>query len=206
MSDADASHDLVEAGLWLSVSEIARQKDKSRQAIAKRVDSLVEAGLLETRPGPGGTKLVNLAQFDRAVGEVGDAFKEAAAETRAEAEIDITSPASPVLRDHQSRAAQYTADLKFLDLEERLGRLVPIEEAKTGGIKIGEAVVRIIGRLPTYAEAMTAVAVKDGVQGSRGLFKDIERELRVAIAEAIGEIAGAAVPSTIDPGEDGSPA
>jgi DNA-binding IscR family transcriptional regulator len=203
MSDDD---DLAEVGLWLSVSEIARQKDKSRQAIAKRVDSLVEAGLLETRPGPGGTKLVNLAQFDRAVGEVGDAFKEAAAETRAEAEIDTTSPASPVLRDHQSRAAQYTADLKFLDLEERLGRLVPIEEAKTGGVKIGEAVVRIIGRLPTYAEAMTAVAVKDGVQGSRGLFKDIERDLRIAIAEAIGEIAGAAVPSTIDPGEDSSPA
>jgi DNA-binding IscR family transcriptional regulator len=198
------AHDLVEAGLWLSVSEIARQKDKSRQAIAKRVDSLVEAGLLETRPGPGGTKLVNLAQFDRAVGEVGDAFKESAAETRAEIEID-TSPASPALRDHQSRAAQYTADLKFLDLEERLGRLVPIEEAKIGGIKIGEAVVRIIGRLPTYAEAMTAIAVKDGVQGSRGLFKDIERDLRVAIAEAIGEIARAAVPSTIDPGEDSSP-
>jgi hypothetical protein len=110
------------------------------------------------------------------------------------------------LRDHQSRAAQYTADLKFLDLEERLGRLVPIEEAKIGGVKIGEAVVRIIGRLPTYAEAMTAAAVKDGVQGSRGLFKDIERELRVAIAEAIGEIARAAVPSTIDPGEDSSPA
>jgi DNA-binding IscR family transcriptional regulator len=205
MSD-DAGDDLADVGLWLSVSEIARQKDKSRQAIAKRVDSLVEAGLLETRPGSGGTKLVNLAQFDRAVGEVGDAFKEAAAETRAEAEIDTASPASPVLRDHQSRAAQYTADLKFLDLEERLGRLVPIEEAKTGGVKIGEAVVRIIGRLPTYAEAMTAVAVKDGVQGSRGLFKDIERDLRVAIAAAIGEIAGAAVPSTIDPGEDGSPA
>lgn len=198
--------DLVEAGLWLSVSEIARQKDKSRQAIAKRVDSLVEAGLLETRPGPGGTKLVNLAQFDRAVGEVGDAFKESAAETRAEAELEATAVASPALRDHQSRAAQYTADLKFLDLEERLGRLVPIDEAKAGGVAIGEAVVRIMGRLATYAEAMNAAAVKDGVQGCRGMLKDIERDLRVAMAEAIGEIARAAVPSSIDPGEDSSPA
>jgi len=200
------SGDLVEDGLWLSISDIARERGKSRQAIAKRVDSLVEAGLLDTRPGPGGTKLVNLAQFDRAVGEVGDAFKESAAETRAEAEAETNSPASPALRDHQSRAAQYTADLKFLDLEERLGRLVPIDEAKAGGVKIGEAVVRIMGRLPTYAEAMSAAATKDGVQGCRGLLKDIERELRVAMAEAIGEIARAAVPSTIDPGEDSSPA
>jgi len=200
------SGDLVEDGLWLSISDIARERGKSRQAIAKRVDSLVEAGLLDTRPGPGGTKLVNLAQFDRAVGEVGDAFKEGAAETRAEAEAETNSPASPALRDHQSRAAQYTADLKFLDLEERLGRLVPIDEAKAGGVKIGEAVVRIMGRLPTYAEAMSAAATKDGVQGCRGLLKDIERELRVAMAEAIGEIARAAVPSTIDPGEDSSPA
>jgi hypothetical protein len=204
MSD-EARLDL-DAGLWLSVSEIARQKDKSRQAIAKRVDALVAEGKLETRPGPSGTKLVNLAQFDRAVGETGDAFKEAAAETRAEAEGGGDQPASPALRDHQARAAQYTADLKYLDLEERLGRLVPIDEARAGGVKIGEAVVRIIGRLPTYAEAMTAIAVKDGVQGVRGKLKDTERELRAAIAEAIGEIVGAAVPSTIEPGEGDAPA
>lgn len=194
------SDDLLD-GLWLSVSEIARQKNKSRQAIAKRVDSLVDAGLLETRAGDGGTKLVNLAQFDRAVGDTGDAFKEASAEGRAEIEADPTAVASPVLRDHQSRAAKYTADLKFLDLEERLGRLVPLDEVKSGGIKIGEAVVRIIGRLPTYAEAMAAACGKDGVQGARGMFKDIERDLRTAMAGEIGKIVGAAVPATIEPGE-----
>jgi DNA-binding IscR family transcriptional regulator len=194
----------LDLGLWLSISEIARQRDKSRQAIAKRVDSLVEAGLLETKPGPNGTKLVNLAQFDRAVGETGDAFKEAGAETKAEAETE--TPASPALRDHQARAAQYSADLKFLDLEERLGRLVPIDEAKFAGVKIGEAVVRIVGRLPTYAETITASAVKDGVPGSRAALKEIERDVRAAIADALREIIGAAVPSTIEPGEDDVPA
>ena len=108
-------------GLWLSISEIARLKGKSRQAIAKRVALLV-ARASYTRPGENGTKLVNLAQFDRVVGEVGDAIKEGAAETRAEIEA-AEAPASPALRDHQARAAKYAADLKFLDLEERLGRL-----------------------------------------------------------------------------------
>ncbi|MFZ5715769.1 MAG: hypothetical protein ACOY3N_23325 [Bradyrhizobium sp.] len=198
----EATLDLVEAGLWLSVSEIAREKNKSRQAIAKRVDALVAEGKVETRPGPNGTKLVNLAQFDRAVGEVGDAVKEGAAETRAELDAGDT-PESPALRSHQARAAQYSADLKFLDLEERLGRLVPIDEVKAGGIRIGEAVVRVLGRLASYAEGVTAVAVKDGVQGARGMLKDIERELRTEIAEEIGKIVSAAVPSTIEPSGEG---
>jgi hypothetical protein len=128
----------LDAGLWLSVSEIARQRGKSRQAIAKRVAELVEAGKLETRPGPNGTKLVHLAQFDRAVGETGDAFKETAAETRAELDAGAgADPTSPALRDHQARAAQYSADLKYLELEERLGRLVPVAEVKEAGQKAG---------------------------------------------------------------------
>lgn len=198
--------DLVEAGLWLSVSEIARQKDKSRQAIAKRVDSLVEAGLLETRPGPSGTKLVNLAQFDRAVGDTGDAFKEAAAETRAAEAGAGADPTTARKRDHQARSEQYTADLKFLDLEERLGRLVPVAEVKDAGMKAAEAIVRIVDRLPTYAEALAGAAVKDGTAGARGQLKEIARELRTAIADAMDVIAAEAEPSTIEPGEVTDPA
>jgi biotin operon repressor len=191
-------NDDLDAGLWLSISDIAEQKGKSRQAIHKRVTQLEAEGKVETRPGANGTKLVNLAQYDRAVGETGDAFKEAAAETRAEND-GSSEPSSPVLRDHQSRNAQYSADLKYLELEERLGRLVPIEEAKEGGIKIGEAVVKILGRLPTFAEQITAAAVRDGVAASRALLKDIERDMRTAIAAELSRIAGAAVPASIEP-------
>ncbi|WP_316234978.1 hypothetical protein [Bradyrhizobium sp. SZCCHNR1058] len=202
---ADESRLDLDAGLWLSVSEIARQRGKSRQAIAKRVAELVEAGKLETRPGPAGTKLVNLAQFDRAVGETGDAFKEAAAETRAEQETGA-DPASPALRDHQARAAQYSADLKFLDLEERLGRLVPAAEVKEAGQRAAEAIVRIVDRLPTFAEAVAVATAKDGTQGARAALKDIARELRASITDAIGVIAADATPSTIEPGHEGEPA
>jgi hypothetical protein len=110
------------------------------------------------------------------------------------------------LRDHQARAAQYTADLKFLDLEERLGRLVPVAEVKDAGQKAAEAIVRIVDRLPTYAEALAVVAVKDGTAGARGKLKDIARELRTAIADAMDVIASEAEPSTIEPGEVTDPA
>ena len=177
----------LDAGLWLSVSDIARQKGKSRQAIAKRVDSLVEVGKLETKPGARGTKLVNLAQFDRAIGDVGDAVKEGAAETRAEAEGDANK--NPALRDHQARAAQYTADLKFLDLEERLGRLVPVAEVADAAAKSAEATVRIIDRLPTYADAIAAAVGRDGLAGAREKFKEIAREMRADIAVSFCELA-----------------
>jgi DNA-binding IscR family transcriptional regulator len=187
-------------GLWLSISEIARLKGKSRQAIAKRVAPLVAHGLLDARLGKNGTKLINLAQFDRAVGEVGDAIKEGAAETRAEIEAD-EAPASPALRDHQARAAQYAADLKFLDLEERLGRLVPVAEVEDAAAKCAEATVRIIDRLPTYADSIASAVGKDGPAGARAKLKDIARELRNGIAEAHGQLARKAEPMALGPAD-----
>jgi hypothetical protein len=193
------SHDLTD-GLWLSISEIARLKGKSRQAIAKRIALLVAKGLLDTRPGENGTKLVNLARFDRVVGEVGDASKEGAAETRAAIEA-AEAPASPALRDHQARAAQYAADLKFLDLEERIGRLVPVVEVEEAAAKCAEATVRIIDRLPTYADSIASAVGKDGPAGARAKLKEIARELRGGIAEAHGELARKAEPMVLAPAD-----
>ncbi len=189
-------------GLWLSISEIARLKGISRQAIAKRIGPLTAHGLLDVQSGENGAKLINLAQFDRAVGEVGDAIKEGAAETRAEMAADV--PASPALRDHQARAAQYAADLKFLDLEERLGRLVPVVEVEEASAKCAEATVRVIDRLPTYADSIASAVGKDGPAGARAKLKEIAREMRVEIAAAHGELARKAEPMTLEPDFDES--
>lgn len=194
----------LDGGLWLSISEIARLKDKSRQAIAKRVDALVEAGKLQTRPGDGGTKLVHLAQFDRAVGDTGDAFKESAAETRAEVEADDSK--NPALRDHQTRKAQYEADLKQMDLEERLGRLIPVVEVEDAAQRAAEAIVRVIDRLPSFAEKVAAAVGKDGPVGARGALKEIARKIRQSAAEAMGVLAGRAEALTIEPIADDEPA
>lgn len=191
--------DLLDDGLWETVADLARRKGIARQSLHERIDRLESDGLITVRR-EGRTKLVNVAEYDRAVGQAGDAFKEAAAETRAENESGDTPPA---LRDHQARAAQYAADLKFLDLEERLGRLVPIEEVKAAGVEIGEAVVNILGGLSAHAEGVAAVAAKDGVQGVRGALKDVEHKLRAEVAKAIGKLVGDAVPATIEPADSG---
>jgi hypothetical protein len=186
---------LDELGLWESVAAVARRKGITRQSLNERVDRLKADGLITVRRD-GRSKLINVAEFDRAVGETGDAIKEGAAATRAD---DGDAEKNPALRDHQARAAQYTADLKFLDLEERLGRLVPVAEVEDAAAKCAEATVRIIDRLPTYADAIAAAVGKDGPAGARAKLKEIARELRTGIAEAHGELARKAEPMALEP-------
>lgn len=187
----------LESGLWQSVSEIARAKQKSRQAIAKRVKSLVDDGKLTTKPGPRGTVLVNVAAFDRLVGEVADVAREIGAETKAEQEATGTA-ANGKFRDAATREKQYSADIKFLDLEERLGRLVPIGELEDAAAKAAEAMIRVIDRLPAQNERVSGAVGKDGPAGARTVLKEIARELRASIAEAMTTLANLAGPATID--------
>jgi len=190
--------DLLDVGLWESVAEVARRKGITRQSLNERVDRLESEGLITVKRA-GRAKMINVAEFDRVVGDIGDAVKEGAAITRAEAEgVDDKNPA---LRDHQARAAQYTADLKYLDLEERLGRLVPVGEVEDAATKCAEAVVRVIDRLPTYADVVAAAVGKDGPAGARAKLKEIAREIRQSIAESYGELARKAEPMTLAPAD-----
>ena len=72
---------------------------------------------------------------------------------------------------------------------------------KEAGQKAGEKIVSIVDGLPTFAEAIAAAAVKDGVQGVRGRLKEIARDLRAAIADAMEMLASEAEPSMIEPDE-----
>lgn len=187
----------LEAGLWLTISEIADKKGKSRQAISKRVARLVEDGKLETRDGANGTKLVNLAAYDDAVGEVGDPSKEQAAETAQEAAVD--QPQEPNrFRDAATRAKEYDADIKFLERAKLLKQVVPIGDVDAAATKIAETMVRVIDRLPMESERVLGAADKDRLGGIRAVLKEIAREQRVALAKALTELGSTAVTPTID--------
>lgn len=194
--------DLLDVGLWETVADLAKRKGIARQSLHERVDRLEADGLITVRR-EGRSKLINVAEFDRAVGEVGDAVKEAAFAAR---DPEVDADKNPALRDHQARAAQYGADLKFLDLEERLGRLIPVAEVEEAAQRAAEAIVRVIDRMPSYAEAIAAGVAKDGSHGARGALKEMAREIRQGVAEAMGVLAGAAEPLTIEPSADNEPA
>ena len=63
-------------GYWATLSELARQRGVDRSAISCRVARYEALGLLKTRPGKQGSKLVNVAEFDRVAKETTDSPRE----------------------------------------------------------------------------------------------------------------------------------
>ena len=178
----------IEAGAWLSVSDLAASRGLAKATVSERVSRLVQAGLVSVRPGAGRTKLVNVAEFDRAVGDTTDLGQAASAKVAKAAEPSN----SGAYTAEQARHMAYKADLARLDLEERLGKLVPVDQLSAACRKVAEVCVRQLGGLPGRADAMAAAVAKDGVTGARSLFRQIEVELREAFCRELETLAEAA--------------
>jgi hypothetical protein len=193
----------LEGGLWLPIGEIARIKRRSKQAISKRVAVLAADGKLTTRKGEGGTKLVNLAAYNLAIGETGDPAKELALETAADADAPATSdtaaPAQPGYRDAQTRKTQFEADLRELELRQKLGELVPLADVKEADEQIAAIIVRVLERKLTRVDELAAAVGQNGAQGCRAKLKEIIREERLAIADALRAAKAAEAPDAQSP-------
>ncbi|WP_217577340.1 winged helix-turn-helix domain-containing protein [Mesorhizobium sp. GbtcB19] len=169
-------------GVWKSLSELAAMRGVSKVAIKKRVDKFEKEGLLETRR-EGRERLVDLAAFDKAIGVAGDAYREQSAETVREEKAEASGPPS-ALRDAQTEKAQWEARRSALDVSERLGKLVPVAEVETAMVRAGEAIVRAIEQLPSFAgEIMTAA--REGEPALRRKLRDIKDQLRRRAADAL---------------------
>ena len=168
--------------LWVTVSELANIKGVKKQAVSKRLKGLEERGLVSTKPGPRGSKLVNRAEYDHAIGEAGDAVKENAAETvKAE-------PRDPRLRDAQADKVSYEAELRKLDLAERRGQVVAIsgpDGVEAAMVRAGEIITRQIESLPRRADELATVVARDGAAGARVKLKEIARDMQKKVAEAL---------------------
>jgi DNA-binding MarR family transcriptional regulator len=167
---------------WLTISDLAREKGVDKSAISRRVSRLEEQGLLTTRT-TGRVKLVNLAEFDRAIANTGNAVQELNARGATAADEGDGS-GNPILAREQARRAAYDADLKSLDLQERLKNLVKADEMTLAVTEVAMALAQAIDALPGRAEALAAVVGKDGATGLRAALKAVARELRETLARA----------------------
>jgi DNA-binding transcriptional ArsR family regulator len=169
-------------GVWKSLSEIAAMRGVSKMAIKKRVDKFESAGLVTTRR-EGRERLVDLAAYDKAVGYAGDAYREQAAETVREEKAE-PSGQSGALRDAQTEKAQWEARRSALDVSERMGKLVPVAEVETAMVRAGEAIVRAIEQLPSFANEIMS-ASREGEPALRRKLRDIKDQLRRRAADAL---------------------
>lgn len=183
-------HAELDDGLWLSVTELAARKGVRKSTISEKVSRLVDAGRLATKPGKGKAKLINLAQYDLAVGEVGDVAKEVGAVTKKIAPSDGTIEAGgQKFRDEQTREKAYAADLKFLDLEQRRGNLLPVSEFDVAAEDAASRIADIVDGLLAQDSELAAIAIKEGENGMRAALKRIVRQQRQKIVEAMKEMA-----------------
>lgn len=176
-------------GVWLTVSEIARRKGVSHQAVSKRVKSLEADGKISPRRD-GRKTLIDLVEYDRAVGDFGDAAREAAAETVRAGKPEPTTKPNALpdgMRDAQLERVRYEARMKALDYAERTGQLVPV--AGPGGIE--DAMVVAAEKILSVLELMLraapdlVVAAREGEPAARREIRKVIHAQRVAIGDAM---------------------
>ena len=180
-------------GFWLSVTELARQRGVDKAAISRRAKRYEAQGLLTPRAGKGGVKMINVAEFNRAAGEATDAVRALNGAGGGQmASPAAAAPGDPILAREQARRASYDADLKKLELQERLGELVPAKDVQEAIVVLSENFVRALDQMPSRAEEGFAEATKGGVAGLRvfirslanGARDTVERDLKTLVVGA----------------------
>jgi hypothetical protein len=187
-------HPELDDGLWLSVTDLAQRKGVRKSTISEKVARLVDAGLLTTKPGKGNLKLINVAQYDVAIGEVGDGARESGAATKAanaasDAGATMQPPIDPRLRDEQTRDKAYSADMKYLLLEKMRGNLLVVEEFDAVAEDAAGRIADVIDGLMAQDSDLTAIAIREGENGMRAALKRIVREQRQQVVSALKDMA-----------------
>ncbi len=178
-------------GLWATVTELAAMKGLKKAAVSERVTRLEQRGLLETRSGKGRSKLINVAAFDRAIGEVADLAREQGARTRRDAAGDITptGAANSSYTREQARHMAYKADMAQMDLAERTNRILRADKVLEATTVGAEEIVRLIDQIVGWSDDIASAYDRGQSLAVRALLKVKVEELRTRIADRFSEMA-----------------
>jgi len=183
--------------LWISISELARRKGISQQAVSDRISRLGDK--IELRPGRGRERLVNIAQYDQLTGDNSFLPQTAAAATVRMLENSPLAPAQQAapggggrtISDVQKEKLLYDTGLTALKYAEARSEVLPIDGdhgVAQASREIGDAFRQAVGRLHMRAAEAVAVGAKDGVIGMRALLKSAERDILRSLATALAAI------------------
>jgi biotin operon repressor len=176
------------SGLWLSLGDLAAARGVSKQAISKNLKDWAGRGIVVATRMAGRSLLVNVAQYDRARGEVGHTVRDQQPGEELPAPRGGTASNDPVFAREQAREKAYAADLKKLDLGERSRSLVPLDRAIDEAKTVIAPLVLVLDRLPGRAEDLAAAVAEGGSQAARLLLKQIVVEIRNSMADAMSKL------------------
>jgi hypothetical protein len=174
-------------GLWLSITELAKAKGVDKSQISRKVAEIEREGRIITRPGAGREKLVNVAEYDVALGTVTDFSHQLGAET-ARGIRDGDWGGDTRMRDAKTQSAQLEAALKSIELRKQTGALVEITRVNEVIAEVGEAIKKPIGQVALRADDITAAAQSGGAQAVRTLLGQIIFDVRAKITDALRKL------------------
>jgi DNA-binding MarR family transcriptional regulator len=198
---------------WLNISELAALRGRNKAAVSRRVARMERDGLLRSRKGPNGTKLVNVEEFTRLADTEIDAVNEANG-ILAGAEPD------PILHKEQARKTRIAADLAQIELDRQLGLLVAIEDVQSAARASAERLRRGVEQMGSRAEDVAAgqtspfaaallAALRADPAGARIFFKALARAQLMelaTIADSFDEEDEPALAAALPPLSDRMPA
>lgn len=172
--------------LWLSITELAQAKGVDKSQISRKVAEIELQGRVITRPGRGKEKLVNVAEYDSALGSVTDFSHQVGAETtRENREADWGDTR---MRDAKTKTAQLEAALKGIELRKQTGALVEITRVNEVIADVGEEIKKPLDQVSLRADDITAAAVSGGAPAVRTLLMQIVFDLRSKISDALRKL------------------
>ena len=180
----------VDAGpqaVTASITEIAARDGISKQAVSKKVKDLIEHGLAVERNARGHIARVNLPQYDYLRGRHDDPSK-----AQRPAPIDDPTPPTvdPDSYDEALRKRTwYEAERKRLELEEKIGELIRVDQLAVAVDECGAEIVATVRRLQTEADTISAAVTRDGAHGLRVVLKQIENRMLGEIATSLDALA-----------------
>ena len=182
---------------WVSVSELARRKGISKQAVHKTVGRLVEQGLIQTKQGAGSSKLISFQAYEAAVGRTIDGIRaengrastpSTSQPSNTPVDARLTPSDKLVLSEQQARRTKIIADRQQILLETELKQLIRADEVSIAIDACAEVIIRSLDQLPTHADALVATAA-EGVFAVRAKLKELGAELRKSMERALTNLA-----------------
>lgn len=180
--------------LEVSVSELAAIKRVSAQAISKKLQRYVRAGLITTRR-KGKSVLIPLARWDEVADEVTDPARITgrdtmrAAQARPDAPAPTTGDGDPEYQRERARRERFSADKAEIEMRKLRGELVEAREVEAAMTRCAEAIVRALEQMPSWADDLAGAMTRGGETEMRKLLKAKGRGLRETLARSMSMIA-----------------
>jgi hypothetical protein len=148
---------------WASLSDIARLRGITPQAVWKRVRSFELRGQLSTRRR-GRAKLIHLPSFDALAAATHDPAQElrnrnVRRRARSPTSLPIESPPEPSkFNDAAAREKNAKAELAEIQLAQKRGELVPVREIEAATIEAGTKITQRLNAMKAQTGRLYAAA------------------------------------------------